>query len=139
MSDERPHDDPTGEQPSNPRAGPVVATQRLGSHHRTAGYPPGSPYPGYPQYPMYYAPMPQYRNGNAITALVLGITGFLCCVTAPVAIVFGVLGMRDVKRGTSDANGFAIAGIVLGILGTLALFGWMALLIIDASTGSYPN
>jgi hypothetical protein len=60
---------------------------------------------------------------QAVTALVLGITGvalsIFCCICAPVGLIvssiglaFGVIGLRSTTRNT-----LAVAGIVLSILG----------------------
>lgn len=62
------------------------------------------------------------RKGFAIAALVLGIVSIvLACVwflSIPcgiLAIIFGALSLKSSKRG------FSIAGIITGIIGTLAL------------------
>lgn len=62
------------------------------------------------------------RKGFAIAALVLGIVSivlaclwFLSIPCGILAIIFGALGLKSTKKGLS------IAGIVTGIIGTLAL------------------
>ncbi len=88
----------------------------------TAGGPPFAG--GFPSAPR--------RSGKAIAALVLGISGLLLCfiaVPAILAIVFGVLGMKEIKRsaGTVSGRGMAIAGLVLGIVGLIsAVVFWIA-------------
>lgn len=79
-------------------------------------------------------------SSRATTALVLGILGFLCCqLCAPFAWYYGNLEVKAVKAGTSAASnqGFAMAGMILGIIGTIFLifgllwilfFGGMAVL-----------
>ena len=79
-------------------------------------------------------------SSRATTALVLGILGFLCCqLCAPFAWYYGNLEVKAVKAGTSPASnqGFAMAGMILGIIGTIFLifgllwilfFGGMAVL-----------
>jgi hypothetical protein len=79
-------------------------------------------------------------SSRATTALVLGILGFLCCqLCAPFAWYYGNLEVKAIKAGTSAATnqGFAMAGMILGIIGTIFLlfavlwivfFGGMAML-----------
>jgi hypothetical protein len=73
------------------------------------------------------------RSGKAIAALVLGISGLLLCfvaVPAILAIIFGVLAMKEIKRsaGTVSGRGMAIAGLVLGIVGIIsAVVFWIAI------------
>ena len=62
-------------------------------------------------------------SGKAIASLVLGILS-LCgctCLTGLPSIVLGILSLRDIGRaaGMLTGTGLAIAGIVLGSLGTL--------------------
>ena len=85
------------------------------------------------------APAPA-TSSRATTALVLGILGFLCCqLCAPFAWYYGNLEVKAIKAGTSAATnqGFAMAGMILGIIGTIFLlfavlwivfFGGMAML-----------
>src|SRR5689334_7312997 len=63
-------------------------------------------------------------SSRATTTLVLGILGFLCCqLCAPFAWYFGKKEVQVIKDGTSPAagQGFAMAGMVLGIIGTILL------------------
>jgi hypothetical protein len=63
-------------------------------------------------------------SSQAITALVLGIVGFLCCqLAAPVAWYLGTQELRAINEGRSPraGQGMATAGKILGIIGT-ALF-----------------
>lgn len=60
---------------------------------------------------------PQKTSGKAITSLVLGVCSFFCSVlTAVPALIFGFLGLSDIKqsRGRVKGQGLAITGIVLG-------------------------
>ncbi|HVX46262.1 MAG TPA: DUF4190 domain-containing protein [Mycobacteriales bacterium] len=69
------------------------------------------------------------RNGLATAALVLGIIsipgiyllGVLDVAFIVLGIVFGILALRQVKRGTCTKKGFAIAGIVTGGVGAILL------------------
>lgn len=90
----------------------------------------------YQQPPGGYAPPPPApapSNGMAIAALVCGVLGivgsfipivmYFTAVLAVLGIIFGVMGMKKAKQ-TGSGNGLAIAGLVLGIVGTIfALVG----------------
>ncbi|MET7443042.1 MULTISPECIES: DUF4190 domain-containing protein [unclassified Streptomyces] len=73
-------------------------------------------------------------NGLAIASLVCGIVGlfFLNIVLGPLAIVFGVIGMR--QAGVKGGGGMAKAGVVLGIV-DLVIFA--VLLAVAASNGGF--
>lgn len=67
---------------------------------------------------------PERTSGMAIAALVLGLLSPCASVfTGIPAIVCGILGLRDIgrSRGRVGGTGLAIAGIVLGVVGMLAL------------------
>ena len=93
---------------------------------------PGYGQPGYGQ-PGFGAP--RRRNGFAVTSMVLGICGagiawlpyifVLGAVASILAIVFGVIAIRR-AASTGTGRGFAITGIVTGIVGLLlAIVGWL--------------
>jgi hypothetical protein len=79
-------------------------------------------------------------SSRATTSLILGILGFVCCqLCAPFAWYMGNQEIKAIKAGQSPAagQGFATAGMVLGIIGTIFLvfgilwiffFGGMAIL-----------
>lgn len=79
-------------------------------------------------------------SSRATTALVLGILGFVCCqLCAPFAWYMGNQELKAIKSGQAPAagQGFATAGQILGIIGTIFLlfailwiffFGGMAIL-----------
>jgi Domain of unknown function (DUF4190) len=102
--------------------------------------PPADPYgppPGYPPAYGYGAPryvQPRNTNGMAIASLVCGVVGFSTCgVTSILAVIFGHIGLGQIKRNDEDGHGFAIAGLVLGYIavGLAALV--IVILIIAAS------
>ena len=64
---------------------------------------------------------PSATSGKAIASLILGVFSLLCCLTGIPAIIFGALGLGDVNRsgGRVTGSGLAIAGIVLGSIGSL--------------------
>lgn len=139
----------------DPYAGPAgdpyapAASDPYGSDAAAQGGTPGYtgpefgsgalPYGGPPQ-PQYYAAPP--TNGSATAALVLGILSMTCLpLTGPIAIILGGIGMKATQDGTESGRGMAIAGLVLGILGTLYLLGvvlWFVLwIVVAASTSTY--
>jgi hypothetical protein len=66
---------------------------------------------------------PPRLSGKAMTSLVLGLLSFLCTlVTAIPAIILGILSLRDISRsqGRLTGQGLAIAGIILGGLGSVS-------------------
>lgn len=80
--------------------------------------PPPPPLPGTP------ADAAESRNGTGTAALVLGIIGLvLACafgvgiIVAIIAIVLGVIGLNNVKKGVASNRGSALAGTILGIAG----------------------
>jgi hypothetical protein len=55
----------------------------------------------------------------AIASLVLGIL-WICGLGSLLAIVFGAIALGATRSGRKSGKGFAIAGLVLGIIGVLA-------------------
>lgn len=80
-----------------------------------------------------------YRNPKALAAYYCGVFGLIPCVGAilgPIALIFGILGLRYVKEHpTAKGTGHAIAGIVLGII---ELTNWVVIvfLIVALITGA---
>jgi hypothetical protein len=87
------------------------------------------------------------NNGLAITSLVLGILGLIggcfCFggILSPIALVTGMMGRKkaDASGGRMGGKGMAMAGIILGIIGTLILLAWIAFIIWAAATGEEIN
>ena len=87
----------------------------------------------YPQGPPGTKPSPSDRYFQDLTysraknALLLGIASVLCCgfLTGIPAIWVGVQAVRDIdaSQGRLRGRGSAIAGIVLGIVGSLVVTG----------------
>jgi len=79
-------------------------------------------------------------SSRATTSLVLGILGFVCCqICAPIAWYLGSQELQAIQAGQSSSagQGVALAGKVLGIIGTIlfvlaiawvVFFGGMAVL-----------
>jgi hypothetical protein len=67
---------------------------------------------------------PDKPSSQAVTALVLGLLGFVCCqILGPVAWYLGVQEQRSIREGRSPVagQGFATAGVILGIISTVFL------------------
>ena len=104
--------------------------------------PPGSMPPGSTP----SAPMPPgmgmqtasgNRNGLGIAALILGLIGLLGGFIIPfsglgsiLAIIFGAIGLKRVKRGEANNRGMALAGLWLGIAGVA--LGFIVVVVIGA-------
>jgi hypothetical protein len=74
-----------------------------------------------PMAPM--APAGPKGNPLALWAMVSGIFSLLCCqVIGPVSIVLGIVALSKIKQNPQETgSGFAITGIVLGILALVIL------------------
>ncbi|MFE5945658.1 DUF4190 domain-containing protein [Streptomyces sp. NPDC056480] len=89
----------------------------------------GYGYPGYPSaggYPGQAGWQQSPSNGMGTASMVLGIiavAGFcmygLGVVLGILALIFGIIGIKKCGRGEATNRGMAIAGIVLGAIGTL--------------------
>jgi prepilin-type processing-associated H-X9-DG protein len=75
-------------------------------------------------------------SGKAIASFVLGLTSLVCTLfTGIPAIILGCLGLVDIERsrGLRTGKGLAIAGIVLGSIGsTLVVIGVLIALLLPA-------
>lgn len=120
----QPPQDPT--QPAQPN--PYAAPGPYGSPYPGAPGAPGAQpqqpfgYPAptgpgmYPGQPGWYA-QERTTNGMSIAALVVGI---LPCIPF-LGLIFGLVGLRQVKRNGERGKGMAVAGITLSSLWTLGL------------------
>lgn len=81
--------------------------------------PPGQPIygppPGQPGQPAYGQPPPATPGTNVMAILAL----VFAFVFAPLGIVFGVIGRRQIDRTGESGRGLATAGLVLGIIFTV--------------------
>lgn len=75
-----------------------------------------------------YAVPPKKKTGLAIASLILGLlslAGFCCCginiITAPLAIIFGIVSLAKHRSGT----GLAITGIITAVLSLLIIVGML--------------
>jgi Domain of unknown function (DUF4190) len=91
--------------------------------YQQQGYPAGPYQVGYGQ-PGYGAPA--RSNGMAIAAMICGICGFVCGITAVLAVVFGCVSLGQIKQRGDQGRGMAIAGIVLGSVWLLLIIALIA-------------
>lgn len=111
------------------------------------GYPGAQPQPGYgypgPAMPPPYPGQPgwygQERRNNGISIAAL-VTGIIPC-TFFLGVIFGLVGLKQVKQRAERGRGMAISGIVLGgawtaLLAVLITLGAMGKLD-DGNTGIY--
>ncbi len=79
--------------------------------------------------------LPVGRSGWAIAAGYLGLFSVLC-VPAPLALLTGILAVRDIRRNPKKTGmGRAIFGIVMGSLGTFVLALILAVVGYQATIG----
>jgi len=74
------------------------------------------------------AAQPQSASSQAITALVLGILGIVCCqICAPIAWYMANNERKAIREGRAPAagEGIALVGYILGIIGTILLALWL--------------
>lgn len=86
----------------------------------------------------------QPASGLALASMITGIAaivgGWSCALpilAAPVAIVLAVIGMRETAHGAKSGRGFAITGLVLGIIGTFIMIAGVIVLVAMIATGSF--
>lgn len=94
-------------------------------------YPPPPSGPHLPTVPNGYAGFPPPgsspapRNGLGLAAMILGIVcipatfiyvGSICAV---VAVIFGIIGLRRVRRGVANNRKQALTGLILGTIGVI--------------------
>jgi hypothetical protein len=89
--------------------------------------PPPAPTPSVPIKP----PQAQRANSQmAVWSMITGILSLLCCCgfAAPVAIVLGMVALSQLKNHPElTGSGFAIAGIVMGIVAILVCASFLML------------
>ena len=83
--------------------------------------------------------MEKRTSGMAIASFVLGVIGIVSWwmggfVISILAIIFGIIGLREVKRAPDEVTGYglALAGFILGVV-TLAM-GVMAMIFVGIFT-----
>jgi hypothetical protein len=107
---------------------------------------PGYPEPVYPQQPPAYGPPPGYPpqyytpprqlNGLAITSMILGIL-WIYWLGSILALILGYTARKQIRERNESGDGMAIAGIVLGWIGTATLAIVLTIVIIGLSTNGF--
>ncbi|PVU82772.1 hypothetical protein DDP54_06840 [Cellulomonas sp. WB94] len=149
--------------PGYPPAPPAYGSPQAG-YPQTPGYPPAAPGYGAPQgqgaygYPQaqsqvpsygyaqqqgpYGYPQPQWGNpqppwdGLAIASMSVSGAGIVTMgITGPVGIGLGIASLRKIRRTGARGRGLAWAGIAVGILMTLFIAGFVALVVVGARSG----
>ncbi len=128
--------------PTYPNAGsePYPPSQPNTFYPGQSYYPPAPNvmYPPQPEYPAYGGYRPAQTNGPGIASLILGIVGlaifWIPFVGLPVSIVGLIVAAVGMKR--LDGKGFAVAGLVLSIIGII-LGGCITAATISAIHGAY--
>lgn len=141
-----------GQGPSPYAAPSPYGQQQYGAQHYGAqpyaqggaayGYPPAAPQPhGYGPGPGGYGwhGVPQ-SNGRSVASMVLGIIGLVATATcwgsflgiflAPLALGLGLSAKRAADRGETGARGQAVAGFVMGIIGTVLSVLFVAFIVV---------
>jgi hypothetical protein len=93
------------------------------------------PYPGAPQ----YSNSPQYSGGAAsngpVPGKTLGIVGFvLAFLASPIGLIVSIVAMVQ-SRKAGVKNGFALAGIIIGIIGTIVIIASIIALVALGAAG----
>jgi Domain of unknown function (DUF4190) len=121
------------------------------------GYPPPSAYGQAPGYPAPRYPAPGYATAGypgaavapagraqahgdmdmlAVLSLILGILGLVTClgITAPLALFLGLASRTKIReaKGVLRGSALAMAGIILGAVGTVELIVAVVLVIVIA-------
>ena len=85
-------------------------------HH---GYGPGFAQPAVYPRTAYYPPVPaRPASGLAIASLVCGVLELFLGLTAIPAVILGHMARAEIRRTGKRGNGMAVAGLVLGYVGT---------------------
>jgi hypothetical protein len=142
-------ENPYGEQdPGTPHPQPPPNPYQQQPSYQQPPYPQqyGQPHP---QQPPYGYPVAVPTDGLAIGAMITGIAGLvMACayglglLASPVALVLGKVSMNRIARseGRLGGRGMALAGFILGIVGTallvLVIIGLVIVIIVAANDDS---
>ena len=108
---------PTVAATSSPAAAPAMDPNTVAGASSNAQYTAAGPYP----------PV-QKTNSMAIAALVSSL------VLSPLGIVFGHISLSQIKRTNEDGRGLAIAGLVIGYLGTAIAATYLIVVLVAISS-----
>jgi threonine/homoserine/homoserine lactone efflux protein len=100
--------------------------------------PPDQPYPPQQQWPAAQPPYvmaakPPY-DGLAIASFVLGLV-WLGWLGSILAVIFGHVALRNIRRTRASGQGLAIAGLILGYLGVATRALVILFAVIGAAAG----
>jgi hypothetical protein len=86
------------------------------------GYAPG----GMAAYPM---PPQTGTNGLAIASLICSLVGLLCCIGSIAGLITGFIALDQLKnpQNQETGRGLALAGIIIGVLGIIAMATFVSL------------
>jgi len=73
-----------------------------------------------------------------VTALVLGLVGIITLLPAPFAVGFGISALKRSRRDQTRGGGMAVAGLILGIIGSVVLAAVVIASAISPASGSKP-
>ena len=80
--------------------------------------------------------LPVGRSIYAIVAGYLGLLSLAACFLGPFAILFGILGILDIRKNPKKSGMVrCIVGIVLGLIGCMLLIGSVVAMIAGAANG----
>lgn len=89
-----------------------------------------------PQFsPPYQYMQPQSTNGLAIASLVVSLV-FFCGVNAILALVFGIVALRQIKNTNQPGRGLAIAGVVISSVQLVLGLFWLVFILAISHSGS---
>lgn len=109
---------PPSAPPTAPPAAPPAPTYPGGG--ATPPPPSGSPFPPPPQPFQAYAGPNDGSAGYSGLAIASFVCGLTCCLGIP-AVVLGAIGIAKTGAGRARGRWMAVTGVVLGVLGTLAM------------------
>lgn len=92
----------------------------------SGGYAP--PPPGAPGYPPVNAS--PGTNGMAIASLVCSLVGWVCAIGPVLGIIFGFIGLNQIKKSGQGGRGLALAGIIVGIVAIVLGILWAIFVVI---------
>ncbi|NUT38058.1 MAG: DUF4190 domain-containing protein [Hamadaea sp.] len=152
--------DPYAQQPPAAPQSPAYAPQSpayppqspaYGQQSPAAPQNPYDPYAQQPQQAQYSQPYGQQQyaygtapsgktNGMSIASLATGITGLLLCICygiglipGALGLVFGFIGLKQIKERGENGRGMAIAGAITGGIAILLSIGFWILVAIGIS------
>jgi len=124
---------------TTPAQGPAVSPDGLwwwdGSQWRPTGVQRSAPqWPVPPAY--YYVSRP--TNGLAIASMILGVL-VLDGVGSVLALIFGIVALRQIRRRGEGGRGMAIAGVVLGSVGVVLVVAAIIVIVCVALAGGFHS